>query len=50
MAKELDRIKLEKGYKLEDDVDIDHVLDEFNSLLSDSHSPVISNFLHLMNY
>lgn len=50
VAKELDRRRLESGYSLAEDVDIGTVLNEFDSLLSDGHSPVISNFLHLMNY
>lgn len=49
-AKELDRRRLEEGYFLDDEANISSTIDEFSNLLHDQKSPIISNFIHLMNY
>jgi len=41
---------LERGYDLKDPALISQTMDRFDMLLNDEHSPIISNFLHLLNY
>ena len=41
---------LERGYDLKDPALISQTIDRFDMLLNDEHSPIISNFLHLLNY
>jgi hypothetical protein len=41
---------LERGYDLKDPALISQTMDRFDMLLNDENSPIISNFLHLLNY
>ena len=41
---------VERGYDIKDPALISQTMDRFEMLLKDERSPVISNFLHLLNY
>ena len=49
-AAELDKRRLENGYQLLDSASVASTLEEFEGLLHDHKSPIVSNFTHLMNY
>jgi len=46
----LKKAGLERGYNIKDSTLINKTIDRFNMLLNNEHSPVISNFLHLLSY
>jgi len=46
----LKQVGLERGYDIKDPALISETIDRFDMLLKDERSPIISNFLHLLNY
>ena len=38
------------GYLIEDDVSLNAIVDRYEKLLSDMNSPIVSNFMNLMDY
>lgn len=50
VAAELDDRRINQGYSVDDEVNLNEKIDEYHTLLNDDKSPIISNFIHAMDY